>query len=101
MADRRSIDQLRGRVTGGHAVPGLAKAGALAVAAGLLIDIAAHTVLHPEHDAVIGGLPPGEHLAHLVVVIGMVLVLAGIVADGARSQRRHVRQEGSVRHAVR
>jgi hypothetical protein len=31
----------------------------------------------------------------------MVLVLAGIVADGIRAQRRHARQEGTPRHAVR
>jgi hypothetical protein len=31
----------------------------------------------------------------------MALVLAGIVADGIRTQRRQVRQEGTVRHAVR
>jgi hypothetical protein len=31
----------------------------------------------------------------------MVVVLAGIVADGVRTQRRLVRQEGAVRHAVR
>ena len=86
---------------GAQTVPGLAKAGALVVAVGLLVDLAVHTVLHPVHDELIGAFPLGEHLAHLVVVLGMVLLLAGIVADGVRAQRRLVRQEGTVRHAVR
>ena len=88
-------------VTGGLAVPRLAKAGAAVIAAGLLLDVLAHTVLHSVHDELVGAFPLGEHVAHLVVVTGMVLVLAGIVADGMRSQRRLARQEGSVRHAVR
>lgn len=86
---------------GAQPVPGLARAGALVIAAGLVVDLAVHTVLHPVHDELIGALPLGEHLAHLVVVLGMVVVLAGIVADGVRTQRRLVRQEGAVRHAVR
>lgn len=85
----------------GLPVPRLAKAGAIVIAAGLAFDTAAHTVLHSIHDQLIGAFPLGEHFAHLVVVIGMVLVLAGIVADGVRSQRRFSRQKGSVRHAVR
>ena len=101
MHERRSIAQLIESITGGLPVPRLAKAGAPVIAAGLLFDLLAHTVLHSVHDELIGGFPLGEHFAHLVVVIGMVLVLAGIVADGLRSQRRHVRQEVKVSHAVR
>lgn len=96
-----SVAQLLERGSGGHRVPGLSKAGALVIAAGLLLDLAVHIVLHPVHDGLVAASPAGEHLAHLVVVIGMVLILAGIVADGVRSQRRHARQEGSVRHATR
>jgi hypothetical protein len=33
--------------------------------------------------------------------VGMVLVLAGIVADGIRTQRRLARQEGMTSHAIR
>ena len=101
MQNRRSIAQLLESATGGLPVPRLAKAGAAVIAIGLLVDLAAHSVLHPVHDELIGTFPLGEHFAHLVIVIGMVIVLAGIVADGIRSQRRLVRQEGSVRHAVR
>jgi hypothetical protein len=71
------------------------------IALGLAFDTAAHTVLHNVHDVLIGGFPLGEHLSHLVVVAGMVLVLAGIVADGVRTQRRLARQEGSTRNAIR
>ena len=82
-------------------VPLAAKVGAAVMAAGLAFDLLAHTVLHSIHDELIGAFPLQEHFAHLVVVIGMVVVLAGIVVDGVHSQRRHVRQEGMARHAVR
>jgi hypothetical protein len=101
MQSRHSLARVLEPVTGGLPVPCLAKAGAVVIAAGLLIDLVAHSVLHPVHDELIGAFPLGEHFAHLVIVIGMVLVLAGIVADGIGSQRRLVRQEGTVRHAVR
>ena len=101
MHNRRSIAQLIEAATGGLPVPLLVKAGATVIGAGMLFDLVAHTVLHSVHDELIGGFPLGEHFAHLTVVVGMALVLAGIVADGIRSQRRQVRQEGTVRHAVR
>jgi hypothetical protein len=82
-------------------IPGLAKAGALVMALGLLLDIVQHTVVDHHHEAVVGAFPVGEHLAHLVVLIGMVLVLVGIVADGVRTQRRQRRHERSVRRALR
>jgi hypothetical protein len=101
MLDRRSLIQVLDSATGGLPVPALAKAGAAVMAIGLLLDVVVHTVLHSVHDVLIGSFPLGEHLAHLVVVVGMALVLVGIVADGLRSQRRQVRQEGNPRHAVR
>ena len=101
MPNSRSFAQVLESITGGLPVPRLAKAGAAVIAVGLLLDLLAHTVLHSMHDELIGGFPLGEHFAHLVVVIGMVLVLAGIVADGIRTQCRQPRREGSLRHAVR
>ena len=101
MHNRRSSAEILGSITAGLPVPALAKVGGAAIAAGLLLDVLAHTVLHSVHDELIGAFPLGEHFAHLVVVIGMTLVLAGIVADGISTQRRLVRQEGTVRHAVR
>jgi hypothetical protein len=101
MSFRTSSTRLVETVTGGQSVPWLAKAGAIVIALGLAFDTAAHTVLHDIHDELIGSFPIGEHLSHLVVVVGMVLVLAGIVADGIRSQRRLARQEGTARNAIR
>ena len=101
MLDRRSLTQVIDSATGGLSVPVLAKAGAAVMAIGLLLDVVVHTVLHSVHDVLIGSFPLGEHLAHLVVVLGMALVLAGVVADGIRAQRREVRQEVSVRRALR
>ena len=101
MQNHPSLAQLLESATGGLPVPTLAKAGAAVIAIGLLVDLAAHSVLHSVHDELIGAFPLGEHFAHLVIVMGMVLVLAGIVADGIGSQRRLARQEGTVRHAVR
>ena len=98
---RRSIARMRHAATAGLAVPALAKAGAFVIAIGLGLDTFEHTLGHSVHDALIGAFPLGEHFAHLVVVIGMVLVLAGIVADGLRMQRRLGRREGSTPHAIR
>ncbi|HET9851700.1 MAG TPA: hypothetical protein VFP56_04250 [Candidatus Limnocylindrales bacterium] len=101
MSVRTSSTRLVETVTGGQPVPWLAKVGAVVIVLGLVFDTAAHTVLHSIHDELIGSFPLGEHLSHLVVVVGMVLVLAGIVADGIRSQRRLARQEGTPRNAIR
>jgi hypothetical protein len=88
-------------LNGGLPVPGLAKAGALVIAVGLGLDLAMHTVLGGLHDAVIAGFSLGEHLAHLVVLIGMVVVIVGVIADGTRPKGRVSRPEGSPRDAVR
>jgi hypothetical protein len=88
-------------LTGGQRVPRLTKAGAATMLIGLLADVVEHTLVPHLHDAVVAGFPVGEQAAHLVVFIGMVLVLVGIVADGARARGRLLRQEGSPRDAVR
>lgn len=88
-------------LTGGLRVPRLTKAGASTMLIGLLADVVEHTVVPHLHDALIAGFPLGEHAAHLVVFVGMALVLAGVVADGARPRGRQDRQEGSPRDAVR
>jgi hypothetical protein len=86
-ADRRSI-------------PGLSKLGAVVIAFGLLFDLVEHDLSHVGEPR-IGAFPVAEHLAHLVVLVGMVLVLVGIVADGIRQERRRRRPEGVSRHALR
>ncbi len=88
-------------LTGGLRVPRLAKGGALTILVGLLADAVEHTLVPHLHDAMVAGFPADEHLAHLVVFIGMVLVLAGVIADGARPRGRRDRQERSPRDAVR
>ena len=98
---RRPLVQVLEPLTGGQSVPRLAKAGAVVMAIGLLGDLVVHTLVPHAHDGIHAGFPIDEHFAHLVVVIGMALVLAGVVADGIRAQRRHVRQEGSTRDAIR
>jgi hypothetical protein len=100
----RTRSSLLHAVTGGLTVPRLVKLGAVVILVGLGTDLTVHTVLHSLHDQLIGAFPLREHFAHLIVLVGMVLVLAGIVSDGtrgSRTQRRPVRQEGSTRHAVR
>ena len=87
--------------SGGRRVPRLTKVGAATVlgggrAAGTRRPFATHT-----HDVIVAGFAPGEHGAHLVVLVGMVLILVGVVADGVASARRHGRPEGSPRNAVR
>ena len=82
-------------------VPALTKVGALTIVIGLALDLGVHTFAPELHDAVVAGFSVGEHAAHLVVLIGMVLVLGGIVGDGVRTARRLDRQEGSPRNAVR
>ena len=98
---RQRISHLLESATGGLAVPLLAKVGAAVIAVGLFADLVVHTLVHHVHEELQGGFPIDEHLAHLVVVLGMVLVLAGVVADGIRQQRRPVRQEGTHRDAIR
>lgn len=101
MRVRRLPSQLLTSATGGQRVPVLAKAGAIVIVLGLIADLVEHTLIHHDHEDLLGAFPIGEHAAHLVVLVGMVLVLVGVVVDGIRSQRRFGRQEGSTRDAVR
>lgn len=69
---------------------------------GLVADIAEHTLIPHEGELILAGFPVSEHAAHLVVIVGMVLLLAGVVADGVRaSHRRYQRRERSGPDAVR
>ena len=87
-------------ITGGLRVPTLSKAGAVVIAIGLHADLVEHAFVFPSQAA--GQFPPGEHLTHLVILVGMVLLLAGVVADGWRAGRgRRTRPEGSAPDAVR
>jgi hypothetical protein len=80
-------------------LPGPTKLGLVVMALGTLDDLVEHTLVF--RTPTTGGFPLEEHLAHLIVVIGMVLVLAGIVRDGVRSSRRHPRHLEAQHHALR
>jgi hypothetical protein len=87
-------------LTGGRSVPGLAKLGVAILAFGVMFDLSEHSFASV--GAPTGaGFALGEHAAHLVVLIGMVAILVGVIADGVRSSGRQGRQEGSPRDAVR
>jgi|1185.fasta_scaffold921099_1 hypothetical protein len=89
------------RLTGGLRVPGLSKVGVLVMVIGLHADLVEHAFVF-RATASSGGFSPGEHVTHFVVLVGMVLVLAGVIADGMRAARgREDRPEGSARDAVR
>jgi hypothetical protein len=63
--------------------------GIAVAAAGLMLDAVVHLSATPHHHQL--GFSLQEHGAHLVVLIGMLLILGGIVWDGARrgSRRAH------------
>jgi hypothetical protein len=74
--------------------------GLAVIAFGLVFDASEHSFVSHANDASVAGFALGEHAAHLVVIVGMVLVLAGVVADGIRiSRSRPRRPERSQRHA--
>jgi hypothetical protein len=86
---RRSLGPLvRARLAELGELPRLAKLGVVVILAGLVVDGWVHTLAF-----VIDGSPAAtivrQHLAHLMVLVGMVLTLAGIVADGVGKGRLH------------
>jgi hypothetical protein len=81
-----------------RSIPRLTKLGAATIAFGLVFDLSEHSFASAASGA---SFSAGEHAAHLVVLIGMVLGLAGVIADGVRHAGRADRLEGSARHAVR
>ena len=66
-------------------MPTLTRAGLLLMVAAGIGDVVVHLVSR-EHAGHHGFGP--EHVAHLLGVVGMVLVLAGVVIHGARRQLR-------------
>jgi hypothetical protein len=72
-------------------VPGLTKVGLVVIVFGFLFDLVEHTLVVHVSEPRAAGFPLSEHAAHLVVIVGMVLVLAGIVIQGYRSDRDAIR----------
>ena len=63
------------------AIPGAAKVGALTIAFGLLLDLNEHAF---SSMATTGVVSTAAHTAHVVVLVGMVLILVGVVREGVR-----------------
>jgi hypothetical protein len=61
------------------------------MAIGLLFDLVEHTLVVHAAESKIGAFPLSEHLAHLIVIAGMVLVLAGVVIQGSQMPARRGR----------
>lgn len=59
--------------------PTLARLGLAVMAFGLLLDLAEHAFVSSIDEPLVAGFSLSEHAAHLVVLVGMVVVLAGIV----------------------
>jgi hypothetical protein len=84
----------------GRPLPRLARLGVATIAFGLVFDLSEHSFAAAA-PVLSGGFSVGEHAAHLVVLIGMVVILLGVIADGVRTSGRMSRPEGSSRDAVR
>ncbi|HEV2250174.1 MAG TPA: hypothetical protein VGT60_06690 [Candidatus Limnocylindria bacterium] len=65
-----------------RALPGTARAGLAVMGTGLIVDLALHAV---------AAVAAPEHLAHSVILAGMVLVILGVIADGIGRTRRQQR----------
>jgi hypothetical protein len=83
-----------------RAIPGLVKFGVATIAFGLVFDLSEHSFAAQVAN-VKTGFAPGEHAAHLVVLIGMVFILLGVIVDGVHASSRTSRPEGSPLDAVR
>lgn len=83
-------------------LPRLTRLGLLGMAVGFVFDLIEHGLVAHTNEVVVAGFPVAEHAAHLVVMVGMILVLAGIVIDGARAKHGRLdRPRRSESHAIR
>ncbi len=89
------------RIAGQTPIPSGVRLGGATIAFGLLFDLAEHSfaAVAPVGGSA-GDMSLGQHAAHLIVLIGMVIILAAIVRDGLHSSGR-TRPEGSTTHAIR
>jgi hypothetical protein len=81
--------------------PGLARFGLVVMAFGLLVDLVEHDIVAHLDELIVAGFPLSEHLAHLVVLVGMLLVLIGIVRTGSRIGREGPQPTRRLPHAIR
>src|SRR3954470_13928554 len=81
--------------------PVVSKLGLGTMGFGLLFDLVEHTLVFRTPEPTIAGFPVAEHAAHAIVLVGMILVLAGIVAGGVRLSHRARRGQRSDFNALR
>lgn len=83
--------------------PRVSLLGLATIAAGVALDVGVHSAFAPDHSP--ADFAPSQHAAHLVVLAGMVLTLAGVVIDGASRQLQRARaprnEKRSATHAAR
>ena len=97
-----SIDVVRDVARQLSGIPTVVAIGLLVIVMGVGIDVGVHTLAADDHAD--GGFDPSEHMAHLIVVVGMTLTLAGVVGHGVRLQVRPTSSsvdERSTRDALR
>jgi hypothetical protein len=83
-------------------LPSPSKVGLVVMTFGFLFDLVEHTLVVHSAEPTIGAFPLSEHAAHLVVIVGMVLVLAGVVLQGSQpSTRAHRRTQRRDLDAIR
>ena len=81
-----------------RSMPSGVRFGAFTIVFGLVLDLSEHSFAAAASS---GGFSTGQHTAHFVVLLGMVLILGAIVRDGVQGHGRHRPKEGSARDAVR
>jgi hypothetical protein len=83
------------------ALPRMAKLGIGIVLIGLGMDAVVHML--PVHDGqvLVAGFSIEEHASHLVVVLGMVIVIAGVMIEGSRLASRRPRAQRRESDAIR
>jgi len=91
------VDVVRATVRTVSDIPPGSRLGLLIIGVGFVADLVAH--LAPGSDLNQAHLTSPQLSAHLVVVAGMVLVLAGVVADGIRNGRSPRRALAQGRHS--
>jgi hypothetical protein len=71
-----------------QAVPKSFKLGALVMLAGVAFDAYVHLfAVHSHSGTPIGPFSLPEHSAHLIVVLGMLIVLGGVIVNGVAASR--------------
>jgi hypothetical protein len=83
-------------------IPRVSRIGLLVIASGLVLDTIVHVFLTPAgSDVVVAGFSVPEHAAHFVVLVGMILVIGGVMADGARLSLPRKNEGEGEEHAIR